>query len=79
VSPHEYQTRIRLTAAARLLPTEKVEYVALAVGFRSKKNFYRAFRLAMGLSPSEFRRLAPESRCALVTARLSQEFRFSPR
>src|SRR5438045_202695 len=37
--------------------TEKIEPIALEVGYRSKKNFYRAFRALTGLTPSTCRRL----------------------
>lgn len=56
---HQYQTAVRVRSAVRLLREEelKVEAVALHVGYRSPKNFYRVLRKCTGLSPSDVRRL----------------------
>ena len=58
IAIHEYQTRLRVLRAVRLLATSdvKVEAVARTVGFRSKRNFYGAFRRLLGLTPSAVRR-----------------------
>jgi YesN/AraC family two-component response regulator len=57
VSVHAYVTRVRLAHAARLISSNvKVEAVALGVGYRSKKNFYRQFTKHFGLTPEAFRR-----------------------
>jgi len=55
---HEYQIRLRILHAAKFLATSdtKVDAVARVVGFRSKKNFYSAFRRLIGLAPSTVRR-----------------------
>ena len=45
---------------------EKVEALALSVGYRSAKNFYRAFRQLTGMTPTGFRRLFTERAAALV-------------
>lgn len=57
-SPREYQTRTRVKRAEELLRTSdaKVETVALAVGWQSKKNLYRAFRQVRGYTPGSVRR-----------------------
>jgi hypothetical protein len=36
---------------------EKVEAIALELGYRSRKNFYLAFKRATGLTPTAFREL----------------------
>ena len=55
---HHYITDVRLhDAAERILQGEKIEAVALQVGYRSKKSFYRQFRARTGLTPTAFRRL----------------------
>lgn len=55
---HRYITDVRLQdAAERILQGEKIEAVALQVGYRSKKSFYRQFRARTGLTPTAFRRL----------------------
>src|SRR5438034_10710996 len=45
---------------------EKVEAVALSVGYRATKNFYRAFRQLTGTTPTGFRRLPPERAAAVL-------------
>jgi AraC-like DNA-binding protein len=53
---HRYVTRIRMRRAATLLRrSEKVEAVMLQVGYRSKKNFYRQFAMAFGITPGEYK------------------------
>jgi AraC-like DNA-binding protein len=57
VSVHEYVTRVRLDHAAHLISSRmKIEAVALSVGYRSKKNFYRQFARHFGVTPEAFRR-----------------------
>ena len=55
----EYLRRVRLLHALRTLIDEggKIEPVALEVGYRGKKNFYRVFRQLTGLTPAQFRDL----------------------
>lgn len=43
------------TAIAMVLRGDKVESIALSVGYRSKKNFYRVCRQVTGTTPGEFR------------------------
>jgi two-component system response regulator YesN len=53
---HRYLTRIRMRRAAMLLRrSEKVEAVMLQVGYRGKKNFYRQFELAFGVTPGQYK------------------------
>jgi AraC-like DNA-binding protein len=57
VSVHEYVTRVRLDHAAHLIASRmKIEAIALSVGYRSKKNFYRQFARHFGVTPETFRR-----------------------
>ncbi len=59
VSVHEYVTRVRLERASHLIRSSmKIEAVALSVGYRSKKNFYRQFARHFGVTPEAFRRRA---------------------
>jgi AraC-like DNA-binding protein len=58
-SLHEYQKLARITAALDELPDQKIEAIALSVGYRSRKNFYRAFQDVTGLTPAQFRTLSP--------------------
>ncbi len=53
---HCYLTRVRMRRAATLLRrSEKVEAVMLLVGYRSKKNFYRQFDRAFGVTPGQYK------------------------
>jgi AraC-like DNA-binding protein len=56
----EYRTRARLVAALGAIPREKVEAVALLVGYKSKKSFYQAFSRLVGITPGEFKKLPAE-------------------
>jgi AraC-like DNA-binding protein len=57
VTIREYQTRREILNAARMLisSTLKVDAVAIATGFRSRKNFYAAFRRMVGTTPKAVR------------------------
>jgi AraC-like DNA-binding protein len=53
---HAYLTDVRIQrGAALVLSGERIEAVSLLVGYRSKKNFYRAFKSRMRMSPVEYR------------------------
>jgi AraC-like DNA-binding protein len=53
---HRYLTRVRMRRAAALLRrAEKVEAVMLQVGYRGKKNFYRQFEMAFGVTPGQYK------------------------
>lgn len=58
VTPSQLITQTRLAAASRLLQetTQSVADIALACGFYDHSAFTRAFRLATGVTPTEFRR-----------------------
>lgn len=56
VSVHEYITRARMMfGAAQIRSGVKVEAVALDLGYRSKKNFYRQFKRRFGMTPEAYR------------------------
>jgi general stress protein 26 len=57
VSVHEHLTGIRARNAVHALrsSTEKVEAVALMVGYTSKKDLYRTIRAMTGLTPKRLR------------------------
>lgn len=53
---HQALTKIRLSHAATLIAEGvKVEAVALIVGYRSKKNFYRQFQRQFRMTPVQYR------------------------
>jgi methylphosphotriester-DNA--protein-cysteine methyltransferase len=59
VSIREYQTRRQVLHAARALASGlKVDAVARMSGFRSRKNFYAAFRRIAGTTPRHVREWA---------------------
>jgi AraC-like DNA-binding protein len=60
ISPKEFQRRLRICDALERVRSEKVEAIALQVGYKSKKDFYQAFLQLTGMKPVQFRRLSPE-------------------
>ena len=57
MSVRQWVTRVRLQRAALLIRDGvKIEAVALSVGYRSKKNFYRQFKRQFATTPSQFAR-----------------------
>jgi AraC-like DNA-binding protein len=53
---HAYLVRTRMQRAAELLRRgERVEAVALLVGYKSKTNFYRQFKRHFGVTPAALR------------------------
>lgn len=61
LTPGQYITKTRLAAASRLLrETDKtVSEIGLACGFYDHSSFTRAFRAAMGVTPTRFRAANP--------------------
>jgi AraC-like DNA-binding protein len=56
VTVHQYLVQCRVEAAERLIQAgEKIEAAAYAVGFRSKKTLYSAFRKCRGTLPTAAR------------------------
>jgi len=52
VSVRQWLTRVRLDRASALIREGvKIEAVALLVGYRSKKNFYRQFKRRFAMTP----------------------------
>jgi two-component system response regulator YesN len=52
----EYLTRVRLEHAVVLVRDGvKIEAIALTVGYRSKKSFYKRFRRCYGTTPLQYR------------------------
>jgi two-component system response regulator YesN len=59
MSVHQRLTQLRLDRAAELISEGmKIEAVALIVGYRSKKNFYRQFKRHFATMPQGYARLA---------------------
>jgi AraC-like DNA-binding protein len=56
--PHQYLTRWRMGIAAQLLEETELRLgeIASRVGYRSEFSFSRAFKLARGISPNQYRR-----------------------
>ena len=59
--PHTYLTRWRMGIAAQLLEETDLRLgeIASRVGYRSEFSFSRAFKLARGVSPVQYRRATP--------------------
>lgn len=56
MTARECLTRVRLAHATELILTGvKIEAVALIVGYRSKKNFYRQFKRRFATTPEGYR------------------------
>ena len=53
----DYHRTARVLRGLKCVRDEKIETVANRVGFKSKKNFYRACHRMIDLKPAEFRRL----------------------
>ena len=54
----QYITNLRILKAKELLSTteDKIENIAIKVGFNSRNTFIRAFKLLEGITPSEYRK-----------------------
>lgn len=50
---------VRIVSALDDLRHHKVDAIAIQVGYRSKKNFYRAFARLTGMTPGAFKKLPP--------------------
>jgi len=56
---YRYQTQLRLSRALRELPDrEDITDLALELGYSSHSHFTAAFRSALGVTPSDYRRSA---------------------
>jgi len=54
-----YQRLVRLAAILDRVRVEKVEPLAIELGYRSRKSFYQAFRRVTDMTPTAFRKLPP--------------------
>ena len=70
MSIHAYVTQCRLQRASKLIAEGyKIEAIALEVGYRSKKNFYRQFKHRFGQTPATYRnRTRSDSEPVLASA-----------
>lgn len=70
MSMADFTRRIRLLESMQMLssPDTKVESVAKAVGYRSKKNFYVHFERVVGLTPAQYRRLPARTKRDAIDA-----------
>lgn len=57
LTPHQWLVSLRMSEARRLLQDRRfsVTEIALTVGYQTPSSFAHAFRLAVGVTPSEFR------------------------
>ena len=61
--PHAFQTRLRISAARRLLASEmSLVEIALECGFSSQAHLNRHFGRFLGVTPGLFRRILREGR-----------------
>jgi len=74
MSLREYQRTMRLVEALPQVATGKIDAIALKVGYKSKKNFYRAFQHVAGLTPTAFRNL-PHERAMQVIDSIKRDVR----
>ena len=66
MSIHAYQRVVRTAVALEQIRTASVEAVAMAVGYRSKKNLYRVLRQLTGFTPRAIRAMSPAAARDLV-------------
>ena len=72
ISIPEYRSAARMAEAIRQLSTTKVDAVTAGVGYKSKTNFYRAFRALTGLTPTAFQRLSIDARTTIADGACSR-------
>jgi AraC-like DNA-binding protein len=73
-SIRDYQRTIRIVEALKIVRIEKIDAVAMQIGYRSKKDFYHAFVAVAGLTPAAFREL-PAARAGDVADSITLEYR----
>jgi AraC-like DNA-binding protein len=66
LAPKDYLALIRVQHALGMVREHKVEWVAARVGYRSKKDFYRVFVQFTGMTPRQFRSLAPQDATGVI-------------
>lgn len=66
IKHYHHLARLELGLQRIEAPTSKVEVVALELGYRSKKDFYRIMQQVVGMTPSKYRRLPAEDRAGIA-------------
>jgi AraC family transcriptional regulator len=63
LSPAEYHRRLRMETASHLIATSllSIKEIMVMSGYNNRRHFLHHFRKSFGLSPSEYRRTAPDS------------------
>jgi len=61
MSPLKYQQRARIIESLHRIADEKIQAIALELGYKSVKDFYRAFQQLTGMTPSACRTLSRDS------------------
>jgi AraC-like DNA-binding protein len=77
MSPLKYQRAARLLEAVRQVPADKIDAIALEVGYKSKKDFYHAFEGLTGITPATFRSLSAERAAVVVESIRLRQHRLS--
>ncbi|WP_270447912.1 helix-turn-helix transcriptional regulator [Lactobacillus delbrueckii] len=54
------ETRVSISKSLLELTTKSIEEISAIVGYPSVSNYYRAFKMATGLTPSEYRKMRRE-------------------
>ena len=67
MSVREHLNAVRVAAALKRLPHEKVDAVAREVDWHSTKNLLLAVHRATGLTPTAFRALDPEDASTVIS------------
>jgi AraC-like DNA-binding protein len=76
ITVREYQARVRLAnALPQLYAGDKVEAVAMTVGWKSKKDLYRAMHRVIGMHPSTVRTLSIDAVNGIVHQLLNLDHR----
>ena len=72
MSIRTYRRYVMVAVALDRVGSEKIEALALDLGYRSPKNFFQAFKQVTGVTPASFRDLPPhESRRILDSVRVT--------
>jgi AraC-like DNA-binding protein len=58
-TPKDYQTLLRIADGLRRVNCEKVDGLAMSLGYKSKKDFYAHFKRCTGMTPQQYRRMDP--------------------
>lgn len=69
LTPQQFQTRLRIESAMRLLEGgQSMAAIGLACGFTDQSAFSRQFKGTVGMTPSDYRRLRPLAKSDFVPA-----------